>query len=314
MMKPLVVILGPTAVGKTAVGIRLCQKIPAEIVSGDSMLLYRGMDIGTAKPTPDERQDIPHHMIDILDPDESYSVAEFQAKATECIQDIQRRGRIPVLLGGTGLYVRAIIEGYQFAPAGVNSALRETLQQEAENFGNEYVWNKLQAVDAATAARLHPNDVRRIIRALEVYCATGIPLSQQYTATYDTPYTLVLVGLTMPRELLYQRINARVDLMIAQGLEQEVRQMLAQGYEPDSVSMQGLGYRQMVGYLNEEYDFAHAVYLIKRDTRHFAKRQMTLFKSLSDIRWFDVTEYASTDHLVEQMLMLLQESFGFSKI
>lgn len=298
-MKPLVVILGPTAVGKTAIGIKLCQQIDGEIVSGDSMLVYRGMDIGTAKPTLAERQGIPHYMIDILDPHEAYSVAEFQYLATKYIEEIHARKKIPVLLGGTGLYVRAIIEGYQFSPAGSNETLRKQLHDEAKEFGNEAVWNKLHVCDPQTADRLHPNDLRRVIRAIEVYHQTGRPLSQQYTATYNVPYDLTVIGLNMPRETLYQRINDRVDLMIKHGLEQEVRQLLAKGYTPDLVAMKSLGYKQMTDYILGKYDLDYVIYLIKRDTRHFAKRQLTLFKKIPGIRWFDVTHYTSRDVLLE---------------
>lgn len=301
MMKPLVVILGPTAVGKTLLGIHLCRKISGEIISGDSMLLYRGMDIGTAKPTPEERQGIPHYMIDILDPRESYSVAEFQAVATKYIEEVQSKGKVPVLLGGTGLYVRAIIEGYRFPPIRSNEGLRQELHHAAETFGNEYVWQKLRACDPQTADRLHPNDLRRIIRAIEVYSETGRPLSQQYAATRTVPYRLSVIGLTMPREMLYERINRRVDMMIEQGLEKEVRQLLDLGCAPDLPSMKSLGYKQMTGYILGEYDFDHAVYLIKRDTRHFAKRQLTLFRKIPDINWFDVSLYTSPELLLEEI-------------
>lgn len=301
MMKPLLVILGPTAVGKTAVGIQLCRKIAGEIVSGDSMLVYREMDIGTAKPSRAEQQGIPHYMIDIVEPWESYSVAEFQARATYHIEDIQARGKIPVLLGGTGLYVRAIIEGYRFSPAGSNRALREQLQREAEACGHDFLWQKLHACDPATAARLHPNDLRRIIRAIEVYHATGRPLSQQYEATHTTPYELTVIGLNMPREILYQRINDRVDLMLEAGLEQEVRRLLAKGCTTDLVAMNSLGYKQMAAYIQGEYELAEAICLMKRDTRHFAKRQLTLFKKIPGIIWYDVTQYASVGRLVEDI-------------
>lgn len=313
-MKPLVVILGPTAVGKTAVGIQLCHKIDGEIVSGDSMLVYRGMDIGTAKPTLEERQGIPHYMIDILEPQESYSVAEFQARATNYIENIQTRGKLPVLLGGTGLYVRAITEGYQFSPAGSNEGLRKQLHDEAEIWGNEFVWKKLYSCDPRTADRLHPNDLRRVIRAIEVYCDTGRPLSEQYSATHAAPYDVTIIGLNMPRELLYQRINDRVDIMIAQGLEQEVRQLMDKGYTPDLVAMKSLGYKQMTGYILGEYDLAHTIYLIKRDTRHFAKRQLTLFKKIPGIQWFDVSKYTSTQTIVEEIYKLLQERYVLSRI
>jgi len=302
-MKPLVVILGPTAVGKTSVGIQLCQKIHGEIVSGDSMLIYKDMNIGTAKPSLAERQHIPHHMIDLLNPSEAYNVAEFQAKATCCIEDIQQRGNIPILLGGTGLYVRAIVEGYQFCPASSNDTLRKQLQAEVDKYGNQYLWDKLNAIDPVTAKRLHFNDQRRIIRAIEVYQNTGAPLSSQYQADHNIPYDLALIGLTMPRELLYERINHRVDTMIESGLESEVRQLLDKGYHAEMVAMKGLGYRQMIGYIAGEYDLEYAVYLIKRDTRHFAKRQMTLFKKISGIAWFDVSKYLSVPALVEDIYM-----------
>lgn len=300
---PLVVIVGPTAVGKTAVSIQLAKKVTGEIISGDSMQVYRFMNIGTAKPTEQEKEGIPHYMIDLLDPDEEFSVALFQKKVTGYINDILNRGKMPVLVGGTGLYVRSVIDHYDFSPVGYDSDLRHELSQQAEINGNLFLHKKLQEVDPETAKRLHPNDIRRIIRALEVYKQTGRPISAFQYRDSDLPpkYRLSYFGLTMDRVSLYRRIEQRVDQMVAEGLIEEVRTLLNRGYAPQLTSMQGLGYKEIAGFLQGQYSLDEALELLKRNTRRFAKRQLTWFRRDSRIKWLTVENYYSSSEIANEI-------------
>ncbi|MDR0269444.1 tRNA (adenosine(37)-N6)-dimethylallyltransferase MiaA [Paenibacillus sp.] len=287
----LLVLVGPTAVGKTKLSIELAKEWNCEIISGDSMQIYREMDIGTAKITRDEMQGIPHHLIDIHGPDEPYSVAEFQGQCHHLIQEIQGKGKIPFIVGGTGLYVESVCYDYQFAQEGEDKAFRDEQAAFAEKNGAEALHAKLMAVDPVSAGKLHPNDQRRIIRALEIYHLTGIPLSAQLEGqTRVSPYQLCIVGLTMDRQMLYNRIEARIDEMLKQGLVEEVSSLLDKGYGMDLVSMQGLGYKQIVSYLQGRESFEEAVSILKRDTRRFAKRQLSWFRHMKEISWVDVTE------------------------
>lgn len=300
---PLVIIVGPTAVGKTAVSIQLAKKIAGEIISGDSMQVYRFMNIGTAKPTDREKEGILHYMIDLLDPDEEFSVALFQDKVTGYIADILDRGKMPILVGGTGLYVRSVIDHYDFSPAGINQDLRHELFQQAETYGNPYLHKALREVDPATAERLHPNDIRRIIRALEVYRQTGRTISSfQYRDNELPPkYRLGYFGLTMDRTNLYRRIEQRVDQMVSGGLIEEVSSLVERGYSPDLTSMQGLGYKEITGYLQGQYSLDEAIELLKRNTRRFAKRQLTWFRRDSRIKWLTVENYHSSSELANEI-------------
>lgn len=282
-------IVGPTSVGKTVLSLELGRRFAGEIISGDSMQFYRGMDIGTAKATEDERLIIPHHLIDIRNPDEEVTVAEFQQLCTERITDINDRGKLPMLVGGTGLYVQSVLYDYKFSTAGEDEAYREELTVFAETHGREALHAKLLAIDPETAGRLHPNDVKRIIRALEIYHVTGTPMSQYQSRSEESPYDLLLVGLNMDRALLYERINRRVDIMIAEGLIEEVKALMAQGYDASLRSMQALGYKEMFAYLNGAITREEAIELLKKRTRNFAKRQLTWFRAMKDIVWFDVT-------------------------
>ncbi|MBD2847614.1 tRNA (adenosine(37)-N6)-dimethylallyltransferase MiaA [Paenibacillus sp. IB182496] len=286
---PLLVLVGPTAVGKTGYSLDLAEAWNAEIISGDSMQVYRGMDIGTAKLPPEQRRGIPHHLIDVRDPREPYSVADFQAECRRLIADIRSRGKLPFIVGGTGLYVESVCYDYQFADYGSDEPYRAELQRLAEAQGNEAVHALLAQVDPASAARLHANDARRVIRALEVHRTTGKPLSEHLHGQKKTsPYELCMVGLTMDRALLYARVEERVDAMLAQGLEQEVRELLHQGVPRQATAMQSLGYKELLPYLAGECSHAEAVRILKRDTRHFAKRQLSWFRHMTDIRWVDV--------------------------
>ncbi|GIO31116.1 MULTISPECIES: tRNA (adenosine(37)-N6)-dimethylallyltransferase MiaA [Paenibacillus] len=287
----LLVLVGPTAVGKTKLSIELAKEWNCEIISGDSMQVYREMDIGTAKIAKEEMQGVPHHLIDIHNPDEPYSVAEFQEECHRLIQDIHARGKLPFIVGGTGLYVESVCYDYQFAQVGEDKAFRDEQAAFAEGNGAEALHGRLKAVDPASAEKLHPNDQRRIIRALEIFHLTGIPLSAQLEGqTRESPYRLCLLGLTMDRQMLYKRIEARIDEMLKQGLVEEVSLLLNKGYGTDLVSMQGLGYKQIASYLQGRESLEDAVAILKRDTRRFAKRQLSWFRHMKEISWVDVTE------------------------
>ena len=273
----LVVILGPTATGKSCCGIELAQRFNGEIISGDSMLVYRNMNIGTAKPSEQELQLVPHHLVNILPPDASYSVADFQQQAAELIRQITERGNLPIVVGGTGLYIKALLEGYRFSSVEENPELRRKLEAFAAEKGNDKLFEWLEKEDPAAAARLHPNDVRRVVRALET-ALSGDSVSQE--KQQELKYDVTVFGLSMDRDFLYERINRRVDQMLAEGLEEEVRSLLQEGVPPDCLSMKSLGYRQMAEYLTGKCDYATAVDNIKKGTRHFAKRQITWYKKM----------------------------------
>ena len=286
----LIGIVGPTAVGKTAVGIHLARMLDGEIISADSMAVYKGMDIGTAKPTPVEQRAVPFHLIDVVRPDEEFSAAVFRRLAEESIEGIMARGKMPIVVGGTGMYVKTLIGGFNIPQVAPDKELRTRLKEEAERLGGEYLLEQLRAVDPATAARLHAKDLKRIIRALEVYQATGKPISHfhETAGTAEVAYQVKLFGLTMSRPALYDRIERRVDGMIEAGLIEEVRRLLDQGYDPGLPAMKGLGYKQIAGYLLGESDLPTAIGLLKQDTRRFAKRQLTWFRADPSIRWLDV--------------------------
>jgi tRNA dimethylallyltransferase len=287
LSKPdLLVIVGPTAVGKTALSVRLAQLFSGEILSGDSTQVYRGMDIGTAKVTPDEQQDIPHHLIDICNPDENFSVSQFQELATQTIAAIHKRNHLPILVGGTGLYVEAVVYGYHIPKSGQQPQLREQLEKE-----DAYALHaRLEAVDPLSAARIHPHNRRRVIRALEVYLQTGRPFSAQTNRRKPRYKRVLWLGLTMPRSLLYQRINQRVEEMLAQGWLDEVEKLQKQGYHTEYQSMRAIGYRELAQVLAGEMTLQEAIPKIQQATRKYAKRQLTWFRRIKEIRWFDRTQ------------------------
>lgn len=291
----MLVLLGPTAVGKTRLSLELAEAFGAEIISGDSMQVYRGMDIGTAKISEGEMKGIPHHLIDIHDPGDAYSTAEFQEQGTRLIEEISRRGKLPFIVGGTGLYIESLCYGFRFSEAVADEAFRSEQDAYAEEHGAEALHARLAAVDPVSAERLHPNDRRRIIRALEIHYQTGVPLSEDLAGqTKESPYELCLIGLTMDRKTLYKRIEERIDQMLAEGLVAEVQGLLERGYGRSLVSMQGLGYKEIAAYLEGETTLEEAVVLLKRDTRRFAKRQLSWFRHMKEIQWIDTLE--STDH------------------
>lgn len=307
----LLVLVGPTAVGKTRMSIELAKAFHCEIISGDSMQVYREMDIGTAKITQDEMQGIPHHLIDIHEPEYPYSVAEFQESATRLIGEIQERGKLPFIVGGTGLYVESVCYGFQFSDSGSDEAFREEQFRYAEQHGPQALHDKLRAVDPVSADRLHMNDQRRIVRALEIHHLTGEKWSDQLAAQKkESPYDLSIIGLTMDRAKLYSRVEERIDLMIEQGLVDEVKSLLDRGVARGHISMQGLGYKEIAAYLQGEVSWEAAVEWLKRDTRRFAKRQLSWFRHMKDIEWVDVTD---TEHFagnLEQVSGLIRQKFS----
>jgi len=270
----------------------VAQALDGEIVTADSMQVYRGMDIGTAKPTPEERQGIPHHLIDVVNPDEEFSVAEYVALADRIITEIAGRGHVPIVAGGTGFYINALIDRWEFPPQPADLKLRERLKEIAEREGPAALLVRLRVVDPASAERLHPNDVKRVIRALEVYELTGRPLSsydyKPGEGARSGPYRALMYGLMLPREVLNERLEKRVHAQLAAGLLEEVRRLYEAGYGPELPAMKGITYRQLVGYLRGEYDFEAAVELMVRDNRRYAKRQYTWFKADPRIRWIDI--------------------------
>lgn len=308
-MQKLIVIAGPTAVGKSAVALDLAKKIGGEIVSADSVQVYRGLDIGSAKPSWEERAQVPHHLLDIVDPEENYTVADFQRDATRAINEIHARGKLPLLVGGTGLYIRAVVRGFAFTEYGINQELRRKLQKIAAAEGPEVLHAELAKVDPKTAQRLHPHDLRRVIRALEVFLQSKTPISQQEENTPPQPvYDAVLFCLTRPRPVLYRRIEERVDAMISAGLVEEVKNLLAQGVSPHAKAMQSLGYKQIVAYLQHKTSLEEAISLIKRDTRRYAKRQLTWFRKEKMI-WLDLEQFGKIEEVTEKISTYMQDIF-----
>lgn len=285
-------ILGPTAVGKSKTAIELAQIINGEIISADSMQVYRGMDIGTAKVPLNERAGIPHHLIDIRDPDEPWTVSDFIGQTNELTDEIEGRGKTPIIVGGTGLYLWTLFEGYNFPIASANKEIRERLAKEPLNA----LYDRLRSVDPAAASKIHPNDKKRVIRALEVYELTGKPISalQKRSFAGSEP---ILIGLNLPREELYKRIDARVDEMIAKGLIEEVQSLLAKGYGKELPSFQALGYKEVCAFLDHKWDREEMIMELKKRTRHFVRRQMTWFKRFKGAAWF--TPPIDTRHILD---------------
>ncbi|WP_347552725.1 tRNA (adenosine(37)-N6)-dimethylallyltransferase MiaA [Pseudalkalibacillus hwajinpoensis] len=285
----LVTVLGPTAVGKTKTSIELAKALNGEIISGDSMQIYRGMDIGTAKVTGDEMEGIPHYLINIKDPMERFSAAEFQTLATDLITDINRRGKVPIIAGGTGLYVKSVTHQYAFSEAKEDPEYRQKLEEIAEEEGPVQFHHRLETIDPKSYHVIHPNNVRRVIRALEVYYVTGEPLSASKDALPEhSPYNLVNIGLTMDREALYNRINKRVDLMMEDGLLEEAQRLYAAGVQ-ECQSVQAIGYKEIYRLIENRVSFEDAVNELKLNSRRYAKRQLTWFRHQMEIDWFDMT-------------------------
>ena len=298
------VILGPTATGKSHCAIEIAKKFQVEIISVDSMLVYRDMNIGTAKPTAAELAAVPHHLVNILPTEASFSVVDFKEQAQHLITEINGRGHLPIIAGGTGLYIKALLEDYAFNSVSEDNELRERLTREAQEQGPEALHQRLAQLDAEAAARIHPNNVRRVVRALEA--ALGGEQVNQYGAS-ESPYDALVIGLEMERGALYERINRRVDLMLEAGLEQEVRDLLAHGVSPECQSMQSIGYRQLVWYINGSMDYAQAVDKLKQATRNFAKRQITWYKKMPYIQWLKLDAEANYANVVGRICEMLVE-------
>ncbi len=311
-MKPMIAALvGPTGVGKTRAAIGLCARLNAEIVSMDSMQVYRGMDIGTAKPSASERQAAPHHLLDVADPRETFTTARYREMAFAAFDGILARGKLPLLVGGTGLYLQAVSYELRLGERGADEALRERLRREAEEpGGRQRLHARLAEIDPQAAARLHPNDARRVIRALEL---AGAPRGQDERR--EGPYHVEVYGLTMPREALYARIDARVDAMIEGGLVGEVEALLAQGVPPQETGgpMQAIGYKEIAAALRGETTMERAVALVKQGSRRYAKRQWTWFRRDERVRWFDVTDYPDEAALEDALERAIRADWAAAK-
>lgn len=299
----IVVILGPTATGKSNCGLELAERLKGEIISGDSMLVFRDMDIATAKPTEEELGRVPHHLVNILDPKESFNVVDFKKVAAKLITEITARGKLPIIVGGTGLYLKALLEDYDFAPTEAQSELRQELEMYALHRGNAALHGRLAKINPEAAAKLAVNDTRRIIRAIEV-AQQGETVSQKKASTLA--YDAHVFGLTFERPLLYERINKRVDLMVEAGIFAETKKFLELGISEEAQSMRSIGYRQIIQFYKGEYTREEAIDKLKQATRNFAKRQVTWYKQMPYIEWFQVENYPSYKDITEEMVRRLK--------
>ena len=313
--KPLIIITGPTAAGKTSLSVRLAKALGGEIISADSMQVYRHMDIGSAKVTKEEMEGVPHYLIDVLEPTDPFNVAMFQQMAKEAVQTIYSHGRIPILAGGTGFYIQALLYDINFQETGEDPSIRLSLEALAEEKGGEYLHQLLAQADPQAAEEIHPNNVKRVIRALEYFQQTGQRISEhnQQERQKKSPYAFRYYVINMERSRLYQRIDQRVDLMMQQGLVQEVEKLREMGCRRGMVSMQGLGYKEILDYLNGEISLEEAVYQLKRDTRHFAKRQLTWFKREHQVRWLNWEDFSfqqekMLDYILKDSAEILPEN------
>lgn len=304
--KTLVVLTGPTAVGKTELSIRLAKAIGGEIISADSMQVYKHMDIGSAKIKKEEMNGIPHHLIDVLEPSDSFNVVTFQSLCWQAMERIYANGRIPILTGGTGFYIQAVLYDIDFTENEEDTAYRDELEVLAKREGAQYLHNMLKQADAKAAEAIHPNNIKRVIRALEFNRQTGMHISEhnETERQKESPYASVYFVLNDDRQRIYTKIEKRVDDMLAAGLVEEVRRLRAMGCTRDMVSMQGLGYKEIFSYLSGECNLEEAVYLIKRDTRHFAKRQLTWFKREKNVIWVNKPDFGYDN---ERMLAFMQQ-------
>lgn len=310
MKKPLIVLTGPTAVGKTSLSISLAKAVNGEIISADSMQVYKGIDIGSAKIRKEEMQGVTHYLVDILEPEEEFHIVKFQELAKAAMEEIYAKGKIPILVGGTGFYIQAVTRDIDFTQAEQETSYREELEQLAKEKGTEYLHEKLREVDPKSAENIHANNVKRVIRALEFYHQNGTPISEhnEEQKQQTSPYNLAYFVLTAPREILYERIDRRVDQMMEEGLLEEVKSLRERGCHRGMVSMQGLGYKEILAYLEGEYPLEEAVRILKRDTRHFAKRQLTWFRREQDVIWVDKEQFHWNEaEILEYMMSVLKE-------
>ncbi|EET61587.1 tRNA dimethylallyltransferase [Marvinbryantia formatexigens DSM 14469] len=312
--KPLLILTGPTAVGKTALSIALAKAVGGEIISADSMQVYRGMDIGSAKITREEMAGVPHYLIDELEPQEEFHVVRFQELAKKYMAQIYEKGKIPILVGGTGFYIQAVLYDIDFTQNDGDSSYRRELEQLAKEKGCTYLHDMLAAVDPKSAQEIHANNVKRVIRALEFYHESGTPISahNECQRQKESPYNAAYFVLNENRQTLYERIDRRVDEMLKNGLLDEVRHLKAQGCTAGMVSMQGLGYKEILDYLDGNCTLEEAVYRLKRDTRHFAKRQITWFKREREVIWLQKEEFGGSGEILAYMLDIIEHQRGIS--
>jgi tRNA dimethylallyltransferase len=314
---PLLVLVGPTAVGKTTLAVELALRLQGEIVTADSMQVYRGLDIGTAKPTREEQRGVPHWLIDVVDCNESFNVAKYRELAHKVIAEINKRGHLPILSGGTGLYVKAVLNEFLFPDQGASPEIREQLLEDAENYGPYHLHERLAQVDPETAERLHPHDVRRVSRALELYLRTGVPMSVQIAQAQASapPYRVLSVGLIRERSHLHERINRRVLQMIEQGLIEEAQRLFSHGYLAEgTVAGQALGYKEIRDYIEGKSTLDEAIARLQQATRQYAKRQMTWFRRDQSIHWFDLDTYETPEAAAEAIVPLVKEKLQWPKL
>ena len=310
MKKPLIVLTGPTAAGKTHLSIALAKAVNGEIISADSMQVYKYMDIGSAKIRPEEMQGVKHYLVDELLPEEEFHIVKFQQMAKAAMEEIYAKGKVPILVGGTGFYIQAVTKDIDFTQADQEDGYRRELEQLAAEKGNDYLHTMLQEVDPVSAKEIHANNVKRVIRALEFYHQNRSPISahNQEQKEHETPYNLAYFVLNVPRELLYKRIDDRIDEMMEEGLLEEVEQLKKRGCHRGMVSMQGLGYKEILAYLDGEYPLEEAVRVLKRDTRHFAKRQLTWFRREKETIWMNKDEFDYNENLIfERMVEICKD-------
>ena len=303
--RPMIILTGPTAVGKTAASIELAKAVNGEIISADSMQVYKYMDIGSAKITKEEMDGVPHHLVDVLDPMEDFNVVRFQQMAKAAMEGIYERGHIPIVVGGTGFYIQALLYDIDFTENENDDSYRKELEEMAKEKGEEFLHSQLALVDPESAEQIHFHNVKRVIRALEFYHQTGKKISEHNAEEREkeSPYHSAYFVLTDDRARLYDRIDRRVDLMMEQGLLQEVERLRDRGLKREDVSMQGLGYKELFGYFDGEYSLEEAVRIIKRDTRHFAKRQLTWFRRERDVIWIDKSQIGREDEKAVEFMM-----------
>lgn len=311
-MKQIIVVAGPTAVGKTKYAIEAAKAFNGEVVSCDSMQLYKYMDIGSAKPTKDELAQVPHHLVDFVEPKDAFSVAEYQKLAKEAISQIFEKGKTPVIAGGTGLYLNSILYDMDFSNAEANEELRKELEREASEFGPEFLHDKLKSLDEEAAERIHPNNVKKVIRAIEGAMAGDKIRDFKNCTQKCNDYDRILIGLTRDREELYDRINLRVDLLVEEGLFDEVEGLLKSGLTEDDIAMKGIGYKEIIGYFNGQYSKEEAIELTKKNTRHLAKRQITWFKRYEDIHWINISEFEDDETAIKEMLLWIKNKSEFT--
>ncbi len=311
--KGLLVIGGPTAAGKTALAVKIAERLNAGIISADSAQVYRYLDIGTAKPSPEERKAAEHHLIDVVDPGYNYSVARFQEEATALIEQMYKENKLPLLVGGTGLYINAVTEGYAFGKKGADQNLRLALEDAAEKYGLTLLYARLKKADPRAALKIHPNDKKRIIRALEVYSLEGKPISEQETATQNksSPYRLQFICISMERDKLYRKIEQRVEHMFELGWVDEVRDLLDRGYDENDPGLQVLGYRQVIALLQGKKSLEETKSEIKKQTRNLAKRQLTWFRRRKETRWVNITDLTSLDDLADNICSEVKDLLPF---